>query len=437
MKKSVVILLALVLSVPVFAQGKFGADSAECVKYLSYFSEYMKQNNLKEAAGPWREALSICPPTANQYLFINGQKILRFEIPQERSNPERVKELVDSLLMLSDVRAQYYPKYYAASLNNKAIDAINYLKGDPERCYQIVSEVTSTLEGKCSASVYINQMQLIIGLNKAGKATPEQVLEDYNRLMGYMEQSTNNDVINAKANVEQLFIDSGVASCDNLIALYTPRFENAKDNKAALTNMVKMLSKSDCFDNDLFLKVVEALYAIEPSKESAYYLYKLYSSRGENESAAQYLTEAIGHLDGADKPEDIALLADYNLELATFYFKNLGRSAAAVSVAKTVPDLNPALAGKAYLLIGTIWGSQKCSGNEVESRAQFWVALDYMTRARNADPSLEEETSRLSAQYRRYLPQQADAFMYDLVDGASYVVSCNGMREVTTVRTNK
>ena len=60
-----------------------------------------------------------------------------------------------------------------------------------------------------------------------------------------------------------------------------------------------------------------------------------------------------------------------------------------------------------------------------------------MTRARNADPSLEEETSRLSAQYRRYLPQQADAFMYDLVDGSSYVVSCNGMREVTTVRTNK
>ena len=79
----------------------------------------------------------------------------------------------------------------------------------------------------------------------------------------------------------------------------------------------------------------------------------------------------------------------------------------------------------------------KCSGNEIDSRAQFWVAVDYMNKATAADPSLESEAISLSAQYRKYFPQQADAFMYDAVDGNSYTVSCSGLRATTTVRTQK
>ena len=437
MKKFAVVLFALVLGAPVFAQGKFGADSAECVKYLSYFTEHMKHNNMDEAADSWRKAISLCPPAANQNLYIQGQKILRNEIAKNRSNPARVKELADSLLMLSDVRAENYPKYFEASLNNKAIDAINYCKDDKARTFEILSDVTSKIEGACSPVVYVNNMQLAADLYKEGKLSPDVVMDTYNNLSAYMEKSTNDDIANAKGSVEQIFINSGVASCENLVALYTPRYEAASSDKNILTNMVKMLSKSDCFDTEIFLKSVESLYAVDPSRESAYYLYKLYSSKDDAQKASEYLSEAISHLKGSENPEDIAILADYTLELATFNFKKMGRAANAVQIAKTVPDLNPALAGKAYLLIGTIWGLQKCYGNEVESRAHYWVAVDYMTKARNADPSLEEEANNQSAQYRRYFPQQADAFMYDILDGSSYVVNCNGMREATTVRTVK
>ena len=33
----------------VFAQGKYGADSAECIKYLSYYKEYFKSKNYDAA----------------------------------------------------------------------------------------------------------------------------------------------------------------------------------------------------------------------------------------------------------------------------------------------------------------------------------------------------------------------------------------------------
>ena len=76
MKKFALILLTLVLAVPAFSQGRFGKDSAECTKYLSYYQELYKQKNIAEAAPFWRKAFSLCPPTASQNMIINGQEYL-------------------------------------------------------------------------------------------------------------------------------------------------------------------------------------------------------------------------------------------------------------------------------------------------------------------------------------------------------------------------
>jgi hypothetical protein len=60
-----------------------------------------------------------------------------------------------------------------------------------------------------------------------------------------------------------------------------------------------------------------------------------------------------------------------------------------------------------------------------------------MQKAKNADPALAEDADRMISQYRAYFPQTAEAFMYNITDGESYTVACNGMRAVTTVRTQK
>lgn len=434
MKKLTVILFAMVLALPSFAQGKFGADSAECIKYLSYYSEYMKQNNIAEAAPFWREAMSLCPPTANQNLLINGAKILRSELNQNRRNPQRYQELVDSLLMVHDMRAENYPKYYATTLNNKAIDIINFCKADKKGSFEKLGAIIADIKEECSPVVYVNYIQLASDLYKTGSINAEAVMNAYTLLAETMDKNTKPDIASAQKTVEQVFMDCGVASCENLVDLYTPRYQATPEDKGLLSSMIKMLATSECMDSDLFLNAVEGLNKIEPSKESSYWLYKLYSSRGKNNEAADALSAAIGMIDPAD-PASRAELGEYNLELATFYFKKCGKAASAVNLAKKVPEFNPSLTGKAYLLIGTIWGAQRCGGNEVGSRAHFWVAVDYLVKAKNADPSLAEDADRLAGQYRSYFPKKVDAFMYDVIDGSSYSVSCGGMSEVTTVRT--
>ena len=437
MKKIAIILMTLVLAVPAFAQGRFGKDSAECTKYLSYYQELYKQKNYDEAAPFWRKAFSLCPPTASQNMLIYGQTIMRHEIGKNRKDPVRYRELVDTLLLLSDVRAQNYPKYAVKSMDNKAIDVVNYLAADYETQYKYLTEILSNIKGEASPSVFVAQMKSTVEMYRNEKLDAEAVMNNYTTVAGYLDDkidSSNDPQYRAvKQDVESLFIDSGVASCDNLVALYTPRFQANPSDEALLTNMVKMLSKSECMNTELFLQSIVALNEINPTASSVYGLYRLYSSRDENTKAAEALERAISLLN----PEDVETKADYTFELATYYFKKCGKAASAVAKAKEAAEINEAYRGKAYLLIGTIWGAQKCGGDEVSSRAHFWVAVDYLQRAASADPNVADEANSLAAQYRRYFPKTEDAFFLDITDGSGYTVSCAGMTERTTVRTNK
>ena len=69
--------------------------------------------------------------------------------------------------------------------------------------------------------------------------------------------------------------------------------------------------------------------------------------------------------------------------------------------------------------------------------AKYWVATDYMNKAKAADEALADDANNYIRQYAAYYPQTAEAFMYDVTDGQSYTVSCGGMRATTTVRTQK
>lgn len=126
MKKLLLSIVILFSASFAFAQGKYGADSAECVKYLSFYQQYVKQGNLEEAAPSWRKAISLCPPTASQNMLMDGMKILRKEINTYKNNPIRKKELVDSLMWLHSLRIENYPRYVVTAKTNYAVDMMNY-----------------------------------------------------------------------------------------------------------------------------------------------------------------------------------------------------------------------------------------------------------------------------------------------------------------------
>ena len=431
-------MFAVMFTMNAFAQGKFGPDSAECVKYLSYYLEYVKQNNMEEAFGPWRQAYALCPVTASQNMLIDGQKLMRWAYKKTKDAKTR-QGYLDTLMMLYDQRVATYPKNAVSALNNKAIDINNFRwnEKNPKAVYDQYKEIFINTGINASDLVYVKLMESATNLFTSGSLEAEQVMADYTAITEAINASltTKDDqkLRKAQKDVETLFMNSGIASCDNLLELLTPRYEANPDDEETLRGVVKMLSSADCLDSELYLKAVEALYSKDPSSGSAYLLYKLYSRKDDSARAVKFLQEAINTCDAADA----AQLASYYFELGSYNYKKANNNAGAIAAAKKAAELSDEYKGKAYLLIGTIWGTARCGGNEVESHANFWVAYDYVNKAKTVDPSLTSEANALAGQYAAYFPNKADAFMYDLTDGQSYTVSCGALRDVTTVRTAK
>ncbi len=432
-----VVAMFLVASVSANAQGKYGKDSVECVSYLNFYKDYLKQGNMKEAATQWRGAFKYCPPKASQNMFIDGRKIYQALIRQNASNASVRQGLVDTLMLIHKTRMENFPKYRKAVAENIAYDMISYYgETHPEKVLAAVEEVVALSGEKTKPALLVAYMEKASVMYQAQKLTSEEVLKAYTDMSPIMEAQVaanpSEDNKTARAAFENAFVTSGVATCDNLVMVFTPRYEADPNNIEVVKPIAALLgADSVCVKSDLFLKAVTSMHQIEPSFTSSYLLYKLHASKENYDDAVKFMEEAI-----ASEESDNLKDAEYLMELAVYNFKN-SQHAKAVAAAKAAIEKDAAQAGKANLLMANIWAGMRCTANDMDNRAKYWVAVDYLNKAKAADESLAEEVGKLSASYRQYFPKTEDAFMYDLIDGKPYSISCGGMSATTTVRTTK
>ena len=441
MKRTGFIIAMIVMalsSTSVFAQGKYGADSAHCIKYLSFYKDYFKQKSYNEALPNWREAFKRCPPTANQTMLVDGTTLMRKLISQNSKNPVYREKLVDSLMMIHDIRIANYPKYAVTARNNKGLDLANYVQNDPERLYKEYGEIIAGNKTKTKPTILLFYFDSAVELYKNGSLDEEEIIGVYEGCMELLSKMDPKDaadkemVDDMKLKIEELFASNNIADCDKLIELYTPKFEADPQNIELAEKIVRFMSAADgCTDNALFISAATSIHKSNPTHASAYTLYKLNASTGKSAEAVKYLQEAIDREDS-----DAAQDAEYYYELAVYNFK-CGNNLAADQAAKKVIPLatTSEIKGKTYMLIGTIWGGVRCDGNDIAKRAPYWVAVDYFERAKAADPELAAEANKRINEYKKYYPLTADAFMFGVNDGETYQVSCGGFKANTTVRT--
>ena len=421
------------------AQTDYGPNAEECKKYISFYSDYFKQKNYDAALPNWRKAYELCPVTSRYSILTHGTTLMKYLINKNKLNPQYRDQLVDSLMVIYQKRIEYWPKYKNASLNNYALDLYNFYKDNPKVLYEGLNNAVSQLGPNTEAKTFPIYMKVACDLYNEGGLDIESVMATYENSMNFLSMvNTEGNEIKAKTiektkgEVDAIFGASGVANCDNLVAIYTPKFESDPTNLELAKSIASKLAKVEGgLDTDLFINTMKLWYENEPSASSAYMLYKLNVSREDIDAAIMYLEGAI-----AAEDSDADTDAGYYFELAVVASKN-GNNAKAMEAANKAIEISEVMDGKAFMLMGTIWGSIVCPGNDIEQRAKYWVATDYMNKAKVADASLAADCNNYISQYRVFYPQTAEAFMYDITDGQSYTVSCAGMRAVTTVRTQK
>lgn len=428
--------LAMLFGVSAFAQ----EPNDQCKLYLDFYSNNYKNKQYDDALPQWRIAYRECPRNYRANIYIQGSFLLNRQINKTRD--AALKEaMIDSLLTLQDERLQYFPTgkikgevqdLRATILNNKGQYAINFRGNNPEFLYKTLGEIIDQIGSQTKGGIFVNYLQSAIALYKAGNLDVEEVINAYTKSSECLKNAEAADdaeatsIGEAKATLESIFAESNVASCDNLVAIFKPRYEANPEDVSTVNTIVRLMNRGECFDNDLYLNAVTALHKLDPSANSAYFLYRLHSARGNVSEAILYIEEAIA----SSAADDVK--AQYNYELANFAYKNSLKSKA-YSAAGAAAALDCGYAGKAYMIMGNIWASTSCSG-DVAKYGRYWVATDFYQKARNADPSLASDASSAISSVARYYPEYSEIFMYNITAGQSYSVSCGGMSASTTVR---
>lgn len=420
---------------------KYGADSVKCIENNSLYFEFYKQwkasnfenASWKDAIVPWRWVFLNCPQSTIN-IFLHGEGLMGALITNESDKTLKDK-YIDTLMMVYDQRIQYYGKE-GFVLGKKGVDLYKYRPESYEDVYSILKKSIS-LEGNASGGpaliYYFRAAEKMVKAEKAEKAVLVDIYDiasdiiDFNLKECQAKNDTKNiaNWENVKTNIELSF--EPYATCEDLISIYTIKFNNTPDNVELLKKITKILDKKDCTSSELFFKASESLHNLEPTANSAELMGKMYIKKEDYNKAATYLQQAITLFeDNNDKADAYFLLANVYFQIKQY---SNARSQC-YEVLKIRPN-----DGKAYILIGDLYAvsAKDCGDNDLTDKVAYWAAVDKYYKAKSVDPSVEELATTKINTFSRYFPATERGFFYDLKAGDTYTVGC-WINETTTVR---
>ena len=425
------------------SESKYGADSATCVMNNSLYYEFYKQwkasnyknESWKDAFEPWRWVFSDCPKSTIN-IYLHGEKLIKEEIKNE-TDKENKEKYIDTLMLVYDNRIQYFGKE-GYVLGKKGVDLYKLRPTAYEEAYNILKKSIS-LEGNKSGGpnliYYFRSAEKLVKAEKAEKIILVDIYDQTSEIIEYnlKEYQAKDDTKNVtnweniKGNIEVSF--EPYATCEDLISIYTIKFNETPNDVDLLKKITKILDKKDCTNSDLFFQATKNLHSLEPTARSAELMGKMFIKKEDYNMAAKYLQEAI------DLYEDDNDRADVHYYLANVYFQ-IKRYSQARTNCYEIIKIRPN-DGKAYVLIGDMYASsaKSCGDNDLTSKVAYWVAVDKYYKAKSVDPSVAELANTKINTFSQYFPANETIFFYDLQKGDSYTVEC-WINETTTVRTS-
>ncbi len=410
---------------------KYGVDSVarvKCASNISAMAEFVKINVLEYAYQPWSQSFRDCP-AASKNIYINGKKILDFKI--ENATDEISREAyIDTLMMLYDKRILYFGEE-SRVIGRKGIDLLKYRRNEVEEAYGYLQRALETGGNETEPAVLatlITTSSIMFQNNKIGA---DLMIDNYLKATAALNaQNDNANTAQVKESIEKTFAESGAADCNRLIEIFTPRYEQGKNDLNNLKNITDILKMSKCQETDLFARASESLYAIEPSAEAGANLAMIFSTRSEYSKATEY------YLKATELEQNAEIKAGYFYQLAAISLKQKQLSTTKKYAYEAI-NLKQDY-GKAYILLANTYASSsaECGTTNFERAAVYLVAVDKLIKARNVDPSVSEEASELIGRYSQYYPNNEDAFFEGFTDGNNYTVGCY-INETTTIRTLK
>ncbi len=399
---------------------KYGLDSAKTVLHTSLYLEMAKQKNYEAALPDWRYVFKNAP-AFQKTTYSRGVMIMRGMFHKTKDS-----KYIDTLMMIYDQRIKYFGKdrMYPEGwiLGRKGNDLFNYKRKhlpSVKEAYSILKKSIEIQGLKSEATVINNTMEASGILVKAGEIEPEEVIDNYLLFMDMASKKLENEknekkkqnLENARKNVERIFFKAGVADCKTLSDIFTPKFEADKENLGLINKILRMLNRQECEDGELYAKVAEKKYKLEPNAAAAHNLAKMFIKKKDFEKSQHYLLQSLG------LETDPEIQAELHYKIANIHFFHKQYVAVkrhALQAIKLKPNwgLPYILIGKAYAAYSKQYGSKPIERNYV-----YWVAVDKFQKAKSVDPECAENANKLISVWTKHFPNKEAAFFEGIKEG--------------------
>jgi|SRR5690554_1557058 len=422
MKKFILVALISFLSLPIFAQAKFGEDSVKCVKNLSLYRDYYKQNMFDEAYRFWRVAYKVCPQSSER-MYIDGFKLVEYIIKSAKTEEEKAA-YVDTLLSVYDQRIQYFGKE-GYVLGRKGAEMLRYTRNDIEAIYSTLERAVQ-LEGmESDAGAIVSYMNATVLMERESKLEKDSVVNVFLALSEIVEYNIKK---NEGGNLQDYFIRaqeaieriaSAYLDCDILVKMAEDNYDNKKSDTEWLERTSSLLDKKGCNDETIFFKIAKTMHDSKPSSTSAYNMGVMFLKRGENKSAAEYFNQAIRMSEGSSDTYS------YYIALAQTY-SNMGAYGQGKAAAQKASEIEPNK-GLPYMMIGNMIAASEsmCKTDDpCISKAIYWLAEDYFIKAKSVDGSVTESANKRISSNKKYFPSINDCFFKAIKEGDTVEIKC-------------
>lgn len=418
-----------------------GEDSVRCLKNISIYTEYVKTNNFKDAYTPWKAVFNETP-WVRVSVYTNGAKILRGLIAAEKDAAKQ-KQYFDELMKVHDQRIQYLDKLNSIVKNPTTKGSIISMKAhdyftmggkDMKEAYKLFKEAIDLEKEKADYFVLQEFMDVAARIMKKDESYKEQFIQDYlmaaevadAALKAASKPKDQKMLKVAKDNIDAFFINSGVATCDNLQAIYAPKVEQNKTNLDYLKQVISVMQLLGCTEQEAYFAASEAAHAIEPTAATAVGCGYMYYKKGDIDKCIDYFDQAI------NLEQDPIEKADYAYKTAAILFSKKQLSKAKQYALKSI-SLNGEN-GKPYILIANMYASSPNWSDEAAlNKCTYFAAIDKLQRAKSVDPSVAEEANKLIGTYAAHTPKDADLFFLSLKKGDTVTIG-GWIGETTTIR---
>lgn len=418
--------------------GETPEDSVECIMNLSLYSEFYKQwkssgyknTSVNDAFGPWQVVYNTCPG-ARLGTYVDGVKMITYFIKREKDEA-RKNALIDSLMHVYDKRITYFGKE-GFVLGRKGVDLYSMRIKDYEAAYEILKRSVELEGDKSYPDVLVFFMRATKKMIDEGKAPEDIIFDNYDLSSKIIEHNLEANKDNSKklsnwenvrGNIDLIF--EPFATCEAIIKIYSPKFEENPDDLKMLKKLTKLLDRKKCTDDQLYFDATVKLYDLEPSHEAAYLIGKMLMKNKEYAKAIDYLKEGEALEDSDDRADCYLYIAECYRNLKNY---SSARSYALKSASERPTDGNP------YIMIGDMYAasSNQCGSNDLEKKAVYWVAVDKYYKAKQVDPEIAEIANDRIKSYSIYFPPKEDIFFHNLNEGDTYTVEC-WINEQTRIR---